>query len=235
MSARPNRAVVSMLLCQLLWPGLMLFSYLSKWEFYFHSEILYLLLICTLTGWLHHALIIDNQTPAKWLCLLLFPITILVCALEVLFFRRILPIPLTVLNCYWAGSVFTRFLPDRWYKILGTLVCTLLIMGYGLICFLSLTFGQIGRQSIVQEVTSPDGQKIAQLIDDDQGALGGNTLIYVRYQDTLSLGFGAIRPDSLRVHHGPWGQFQDLTLSWRDDNTLLVNDTPIQLDEKTAS
>ena len=45
-------------------------------------------------------------------------------------------------------------------------------------CFLALTFGNIGVNTVVQTVASPEGGFYAEIIDNDQGALGGNTNVW---------------------------------------------------------
>lgn len=229
MKERSNWAVLGIIFCQLFWPCMKLVSHFTFLEFYFHSELIYLLLNCTLTMWLYLFLLRQESPASQWLCMILFPVTILCGTMEVLFFHSIFTVPLTALNCICAGSLFSRSIPDRWYKYLLTLICTLLIIAYVYLCGLCLIFGQIGSQGIVQEVTSPDGQKTAQLIDDNQGALGGNTFVYVRYRDILSLVFGGLRPDSQLIYRGRWGEFEGMSLSWQDDNTLLINDTTFSL------
>lgn len=45
--------------------------------------------------------------------------------------------------------------------------------------FIALIFGNIGQNTVVQTVESPSGKYYAQVIDSDQGALGGDTLVDV--------------------------------------------------------
>lgn len=228
MKNRSNWAVLGILFCQLLWPGLKLFSQLTPLEFYFRSELVYLLLISAVTVGLCLYVYKQDNAPSKWLCLILLPASIVSGALEV-FFNAVFAIPLSALNCICAAFLYSQFLPDRWYKYLTSTVCILITMVYLYLFGISLIFGQLGTQRVVQEAASPEGLKSAQLIDDDQGALGGNTFVYVRYRDILPLGFGGIRPDSTLVYRGRWGEFENLSLSWMDEKTLLVGDIPFSI------
>ena len=216
--------------CQLLWPFLKLLSSITKLEFYFTSEPLYLILTGAVTIILTRSVLTGSHTPSPWSLLILFPVTIIAGTLEVLFFRTVFALPITITNCFCTGVLFQTYVPVRWYKYLMTLACTLLLIPYGFLCWLDLIFCRIGVQTIVQEVTSPDGSKTAQLIDDDQGALGGNTFLYIRYPTTVPLGFGGLRPDSTELYRGRWGEFENIILSWQDDHTLLINNQPVYLE-----
>lgn len=230
MRGRENSAAVGLIALELLWPALELLSTLCGMEFYFRSEAAYLLLVTIGTLYLTVKLHRWESAPSKVLCLSLFPLTIVAGFFQILLMGTIFAVPLSIANCICAGLLFSKYVPNRWYKYLMTFFCTLLLLAFGFMSFLDLTFGRIGVQIIEQEVHSPDGKKTAQLINDDQGALGGNTFIYIRYQDLIPLGFGGIRKTSVEVHRGPWGQFQDITLGWQDENTLLVNSTPIPIE-----
>ena len=87
------------------------------------------------------------------------------------------------------------------------------------LCFL----GNIGESAVVSAVPSPDGRHYAELIDDDQGALGGNTLVDVYRRGALDLGFVRFCSVPKRVYHGDWGEFENMRLEWKDNETLLIN------------
>lgn len=226
MKTRSNLAMAVLLLLQIFWPAMKLISYFTPMEFYLHSELMYLLLICAATLWLCLYLYRQDDAPSQWLSLLLLPVTVIAGTLEILFFRTVFTIPLSALRLICAGAIYSWFVPQRWYRHLNTFVCTLLFLAYFWMCWMGLIFGQIGNQHTVQELPSPDGEKVAALIDDNQGALGGNTLVNVRYRDVLPLGFGGLRPDSKQIYRGSWGSHKQITLFWHDENTLLIDDIP---------
>lgn len=229
MKTRSNLAMAVLLLLQLFWPAMRTVSYLTPLEFYLHSELVYLLLICAAALWLCLYLYRQDNAPSHWLSLLLLPVAIIAGTLEILFFRTVFAIPLSALRLICAGAIYSWFVPQRWYRNLTTFVCTLLLLAYFWMCWIGLVFGQIGSHHIVQEVPSPDGEKVAELIDDNQGALGGNTLVCVRYRDVLPLGFGGLRPDSKQIYRGSWGSHEEIKLIWLDDTTLMINDHPYNI------
>lgn len=89
--------------------------------------------------------------------------------------------------------------------------------------FFAIFFGTIGETTVVERVISPDGTKYAEILDDDQGALGGNT--YVSVRRNIDGGVLIFRWKALPtyVYQGKWGEFQDMKLEWKDDDTLLID------------
>ena len=70
------------------------------------------------------------------------------------------------------------------------------------------------------------------MIDVDQGALGGNTLVDVRdCRFSLDMGFCVIRRRDRRVYTGPWGEGEKMKIAWRGDETLIVGGHAYQMDE----
>ena len=90
--------------------------------------------------------------------------------------------------------------------------------------FLILLFGNIGCTTVVQSAVSPDGAYYAELIDDDQGALGGNTEVLVRDNWCFDGLFFNVTEQFSVIYHGKWGEFKDMTIRWKDDRCLLINE-----------
>ncbi|MBE6812319.1 MAG: hypothetical protein E7523_05505 [Ruminococcaceae bacterium] len=89
--------------------------------------------------------------------------------------------------------------------------------------FIFLIFGNIGQNTVVQSAVSPDGTLCAEVIDSDQGALGGNTLVQVRETYSFDAGIFEISKKAQRVYMGEWGEFKDMEIEWKYDNCLSVN------------
>ncbi len=90
---------------------------------------------------------------------------------------------------------------------------------YGIISC-AIFFGliaSIGSNTVVETAYSPDGKMYAELINSDQGALGGDTIIKVYKVNSFD-----IFRNGETVYIGEWGKFEYLDLSWEDNDTLLV-------------
>lgn len=84
-----------------------------------------------------------------------------------------------------------------------------------------------GRVTVVQTLYSPEGTHYAQLIDSDQGALGGDTIVYVyKTSAKLDLFFLKISKAPQTVYFGDWGEFKTMKLEWESEQILRINGHP---------
>ena len=108
-------------------------------------------------------------------------------------------------------------------KIVALVLSALMILPIGFISFIALIFGNIDQNTVVQTVESPSGKYYAQVIDSNQGALGGDTLVDV-YQDCgINALIFKIEKKPQRVYFGEWGEFNNMQIHWKDDNCLVIN------------
>lgn len=134
--------------------------------------------------------------------LLLVLVTLAACALLCLHGRRGLPRKISL-------------------SLSGLLLIPLLLLAFG-----SLFFGGIGQRKVVRQVPSPDGSLLAEIVDDDQGALGGATLVELcpRGWD----GKWGVRL-SRQIWFGPWGEHDSMELRWKDESYLEINGRDYQI------
>ena len=108
-------------------------------------------------------------------------------------------------------------------KIIALVLSALMVLPIGFISFIFLIFGNIGQNTIVQTVESPSGKYYAQVIDSDQGALGGDTLVDVHEKSGINAIFFRIEKKPQRVYSGEWGEFNNIQIYWKDDECLIIN------------
>lgn len=115
-------------------------------------------------------------------------------------------------------------------SILGVLSGILLLLLIGALVLHGL-FGSLSVFQIVKTVPSPNYSYEARLISNDQGALGGATIVEVKQlKGRFNLLIGEISKVPSRVYEGGWGEFETMDLSWRDDHTLLINGNAYPMD-----
>ncbi len=114
-------------------------------------------------------------------------------------------------------------------KIIALVLSALMILPVGFLSFIALIFGNIGQNTVMQTVDSPSGKYYAQVIDSDQGALGGDTIVNVCEKWELNGIFFKIKKDPNRVYMGPWGEAFDMQISWIDDRHLLINNVEYEI------
>lgn len=129
-----------------------------------------------------------------------------------------------VLFCI-AGLLVIKCCRKLSVKIVFCAVPGLFALILAVISFFAAIFASIGKTEVVQAVSSPDGRYVAELIDDDQGALGGSTLVWVRRNTDVDLVVIRLKSFSQSIYTGRWGEFHDMTLEWKDDRSILINGT----------
>ena len=128
---------------------------------------------------------------------------------------------LTVFCCI--GLAITHA-ASRAFRITGIVLSVGLMVPVSFLTFLMVLFGNIGCRTVVQTAMSPDGAYCAELIDDDQGACGGNTEVEVKKTSYFDGLFFRVTEPARTVYFGQWGEFKDMTIRWKDDRCLLINE-----------
>lgn len=108
-------------------------------------------------------------------------------------------------------------------KIAALVLSALLMVPMGFFSYISLFFGKIGQNTVVQTVESPSGKYYAQVIDSDQGALGGDTLVEVYQKPEIRTLLFKIEKKPQRVYSGDWGEFESMQMHWKSDQCLVIN------------
>lgn len=102
----------------------------------------------------------------------------------------------------------------------GGMLGLFLVMAAG-IALIGLQLADFGQKTVVQTIPSPDGTYEARVIDDDQGALGGSTIVEVDQN-------GWAKPK--QIYTGPWGIFETMEIYWKDEDTLVINGKEYRVD-----
>lgn len=108
-------------------------------------------------------------------------------------------------------------------KIVALVFSGLMALPIGLFAFIVLVFGNIGQNTVVQSVESPDGTYRAEVIDSNQGALGGDTLVDVYENKGFDAFFFQVAKKPEKVYFGNWGEFENMEIYWKDENCLVIN------------
>ncbi|MBQ6274724.1 MAG: hypothetical protein IJK63_10955 [Oscillospiraceae bacterium] len=87
---------------------------------------------------------------------------------------------------------------------------------------LFIMLSDFGARTVIAREVSPDMRYCAEVIDDDQGALGGATILMVYKLDgSFSIGSFEFRKDEKIIHSGSWGEYEELY--WNDEEHLTMN------------
>lgn len=99
-----------------------------------------------------------------------------------------------------------------------------MVLPIGFFSMAVLLFGNIGQNTVVQRVELPSKQYYAQVVDRDQGALGGDTLVDVYERNGINMTFFfQVKKKPQRVYVGDWGEYESMEVHWKNDKTLMIN------------
>ncbi len=115
-------------------------------------------------------------------------------------------------------------------KIIALALSALMVLPIGFFSYIALIFGNIGQNTVMKTVESPSGEYYAQVIDSDQGALGGDTLVDVYKKSGVNLILFKIEKKPQRVYFGDWGEFRNMQIHWKDDNCLVINSVEYEIE-----
>lgn len=125
-----------------------------------------------------------------------------------------------LIGCCCAIAVFSKFAGPLALKIISGILSVLLLL---LLLFLSV-LGRFSMNTVVKSVPSPQNTHVAEVIDNDQGALGGNTLVDVKDNGkTIDLFVGKFSKSPVRVYTGRWGEFTNMQISWQNESVLVID------------
>ena len=115
-------------------------------------------------------------------------------------------------------------------KVVALVLSALMILPIGFFSLIALIFGNIGQNTVVQTVESPSGKYYAQVIDSDQGALGGDTLVDVYKKSGINLILFKIEKKPQRVYFGEWGEYKNMQIHWKGDNCLVISSVEYKIE-----
>ena len=89
----------------------------------------------------------------------------------------------------------------------------------------ALSLFGFGAVRAIRAVPSPEGTSVAEVVDIDSGALGGETDVLVRKDFTIDLLVGTVIDRLDRIYTGEWREWETMELEWAGENTLRINGT----------
>ncbi len=107
-------------------------------------------------------------------------------------------------------------------KVISLILASLAVIPMIFLTFIVFTFGRIATVTVVDTVYSPDGAYYVEVIDSDQGALGGDTFVELYEKSAVDLFFIRISKKPERIYHGDWGAYKKLDIYWKDENTVVI-------------
>lgn len=141
---------------------------------------------------------------------------------------------ISVATCMFVSFVCMSFLmikgiKRKTSKIFASVLCALMAAFVFFFSFMMLMFGNIGQNTVVKSVDSPNGGLYAQVVDCDQGALGGDTIVDVYEKRDIDVFVFKLKDKPQRVFVGEWGEFEKMEIHWKNDNCLVIDSVEYEI------
>lgn len=171
---------------------------------------------------------LENNT-VRVLSAVLTPLSLINAVLCISECPRFLVIASVLLSAGCCCRLTVKYGKPRVLKIIALILSALMILPICFFCLAALNLVNIGQNTVVKTVESPSGKYYAQVIDSDQGALGGDTLVDVYEDYGINILFFKVEKKPQRVYSGDWGEFENMQIDWKDDNYLVINSVEYEI------
>lgn len=112
-------------------------------------------------------------------------------------------------------------------SVLSSMVLTVPVL---IVSLAVVLFGKIGVNTVIDKIYSPEKTYYAEIVDSDQGALGGDTVVYVHKNNTLNLLILTISKTPERVYIGEWREYETMQITWKNESCLLIGSEEYYID-----
>lgn len=165
----------------------------------------------------------------KVLFALLTPLSLLHAVFCLLYSHKVCVIDCTLICISCSLFLTIKYGKPLAFKITTLIISALLTLPVGFIFFIVLIFGDLGQNTVVMSVESPNETYYAEVIDSNQGALGGNTFVDVYENKGLNAIIFTISKKPQRIYQGDWGEFEYMAISWKNDHCLVINSVSYEI------
>lgn len=136
---------------------------------------------------------------------------------------------LFVILCYAVSAGCSLYLTIRRGRPLALKIISLVESGgwtllIALATMIVLVFGGLmGEETVVKILPSPEGTYYAEVVDSDQGAMGGATYVQVYHPPVFSCFLFKVENPPDVAYEGRWGAYKHMEIHWVDDSNLMIN------------
>lgn len=124
--------------------------------------------------------------------------------------------------CFVCAVILTaRFCKPLFLKISSIFLPLLPLLA--LIPLTVFTLFSFGINTVVGTLPSPKDSYYAEIVDSDQGALGGNTVVYVHKNDGIDAFAFSITKTPQRIYMGEWKEYETMDIYWKNEHCLIIN------------
>jgi len=137
-------------------------------------------------------------------------------------FQSVAMVVATVVNCLGCLAIYLCCRGSKGLRKFTTIAAVALTVAVVGVSLLHVVFSDFGITEVVRSEASPDGTYTANVINIDQGALGGDSVVRVQRLKLFGIPLDDVVCLDRRVWLGDWGTTHLIGMHWVDDDTLMI-------------
>lgn len=211
----------------LFFPLALLVFNICGYTFRLTSGIIYSIIIALLAVITVILSIIFKEPPKSKvipiICAILPPL-VLICSVFYLWIYPEITVAISMIILLGCCIYFAiRYNKQIVIKIVSLSLAGLMIFPIIFLSFFLFLANDFGEETVIKSLNSPSNTYCAKIIDSDQGALGGNTIVEVQRNRKINCFIFTLESKPEIVYIGDWGEFIKMQMKWKDDNCLIIN------------
>ncbi len=209
------------------YPLLTLISHLFGYNVYIPFAFTYSLWLAVIFMYSDYFIKKNEKAESSKTAVILAPFLPAITAvnLAVLLFSEKSPIITLVMGIclIFAAVIAEKILKGTKTKVLSVISSALICLFVLIYSFVTIFSSLFGVRTVKSVINSPQRTYCAEVVDIDQGALGGDTVVYVYRSRNIRMGLIGISKKPQKIYTGDWGEYKTMQLEWKDEKTLVID------------
>lgn len=210
-----------------LYPLLCLISYFFGYSVYLSFSVVYTLWLAVIFIYSNYFIKINEEaefSKSARICAAFLPLITAVNLGVYVFEYGSLPIALIMGVCLiFAAVIAEKVLESNKSKVLSVVSSGFICLVAVVLSFFAVSSSYLFTKRVEKFILSPDRTYYAEVINVDQGALGGDTVVYVHRSRGTNLFFLSFNKIPQKVYIGEWGEYKTMQIEWKNENCLVID------------
>lgn len=209
------------------YPLLCLISYFFGYSVYLSFSVVYTLWLAVIFMYSNHFIKRNEEaefSKSARICAAFLPLITAVNLGVYVFKHGSLPIALIMGVCLiFAAVIAEKVLESNKSKVLSVVSSGFICLIAVVLSFFAVSSSYLFTKRVEKFILSPDRTYYAEVVNIDQGALGGDTVVYVHRSRVTNLFFLSFNKIPQKVYIGEWGEYKTMLIEWKNENCLVID------------
>lgn len=210
-----------------LYPLLCLISYFFGYSVYLSFSVVYTLWLAVIFMYANHFIKKNEEaefSKAARICAAFLPLITAINLAVYVFRYKSLPTALAMGVCLILAAVIAeKVLESNMGKVLSVVSSSIICLIVFILSFFAVSSSHLFMKKVEKHIVSPGRTYYAEVVNVDQGALGGETVVYVHRSRGINLFFLSFNKIPQTLYVGEWGEYKTMQIEWENENCLVID------------